>query len=405
MRIQFLTLFVLAAFSINTIYGQSPVEDTRFVLTGEIVGRDTGTIVLWHDDLNNSVSTDTVKLNKGKFHFSGTVNRASEALLWTNLKNRSFDDPSVIHFLLEPESIYLSYNSSDALHPVIKGSGSQTEKDDWDNVKAALLNGKRQYYDSLRALSKLYNANKESTFLDQMNQQYRIIDSINQKIRALDVQYIGLHPNSYLSGYLLWQQRKRLPVDSVKTLYTKLSADIKKSSLGHIVLEDLYPLTNDTDFRKANPLIDMAFDQRLRNLKSVYELWLRDSSGNKIELSSFKGKYLVIDYWASWCKPCIANIPALNQLIKQYSPDSVQFISISMDEHAEDWKKAIQKHHFTGVQLSDTAGFAGLPAVYCKVLFVPTYIVVDANGRIIKYNAPQAVEPELKTLLDQLLRR
>jgi peroxiredoxin len=405
MRILFLTLFILAAFPINKIYGQSPAEDTRYMLTGEIIGRDTGTIVLWHDDLNNSVSRDTVKLNKGKFHFSGTVNRASEALLWTNLKNRSFDDPSVIHFLLEPDSIYLSYNSSDALHPVIKGSGSQTEKEDWDNVKAALLNGKRHNYETRLALSKLYNTNKDSALLDRIKQEDRKSDSINQKIRALDVQYIGLHPNSYLSGYLLWQQRKRLPVDSVKTLYTKLSADIKKSTLGHIVLEDLYPLTNDTDFRKANPLIDMAFDQRLRNLKSVYELDLRDSSGNTIGLSSFKGKYLVIDYWASWCKPCIANIPALNQLIKQYPPDSIQFISISMDEHTGDWKKAIQKHHFTGVQLSDTAGFAGLAAIYCKVLFVPTYVVVDANGRIIKYNAPQAVEPELKTLLDQLLRR
>ena len=53
-------------------------------------------------------------------------------------------------------------------------------------------------------------------------------------------------------------------------------------------------------------------------LNSVYDLSSIDTLGNMIELSSFKGKYLVIDFWASWCKPCIENIPFLNQLVKHY---------------------------------------------------------------------------------------
>jgi thiol-disulfide isomerase/thioredoxin len=187
--------------------------------------------------------------------------------------------------------------------------------------------------------------------------------------------------------------------------YSEIANDVKKSSLGHLVLKDIYPLTDDNEFRKANPLIDIEFDERLRKINSVYDLSLRDTLGNIIELSSFKGKYLVIDFWASWCKPCIANIPALNQMIEYYKSDSIQFISISLDKDENDWKHSIIKHNFTGLQLSDLTGFNSLAAVYCKVLWVPKYIVAGKNGEIINYDAPQASEPELKTLLNNLIRK
>jgi hypothetical protein len=88
---------------------------------------------------------------------------------------------------------------------------------------------------------------------------------------------------------------------------------------------------------------------------------------------------------------------------EEYKTDSIQFISISIDKDLNEWKESIRKHDFTGVQLSEPTGFHSLAAIYCKVLWVPTYIVADRNGHIIRYNAPQASEPELKLLLDNLI--
>ncbi|HEX4374053.1 MAG TPA: TlpA disulfide reductase family protein, partial [Puia sp.] len=137
----------------------------------------------------------------------------------------------------------------------------------------------------------------------------------------------------------------------------------------------------------------------------VYDLSLRDTLGNISKLSSFKGKYLVIDFWAGWCKPCVANIPTLKQLTKDYKSDLVRFISISFDNNLNEWKKAMKKYNFTETQFYDFNGFDGIAAIYCKVLWVPKYIIADQNGKIINYDAPQASEPGRKILLDNLLKR
>ena len=102
MRSFFLTLIMLAAFSVNKLYSQSPVEDIRYTLTGELIGRDAGTVILWYDDLNNKGVRDTVKLNKGRFHFSGTVNR--NANISQVLKILELSD---VHFRIEGRKIIL----------------------------------------------------------------------------------------------------------------------------------------------------------------------------------------------------------------------------------------------------------------------------------------------------------
>ncbi len=405
MRSFLLFIFILFILSTNKVYCQSIDKNDKFILNGEIIGKDTESVILWHNNKSNEEVADTVKLNKGKFHFSGTVNRTCEALLWTDIKNRDFDDPSVIRFLLEPNNMYISYNASDTLEAIIKGSEAQTEKEAWDKQKRILIYSKAQVYKTMDSIVKHSKANGNPINHDQLNPFQRNIDSINQKIRAMDVKYIENYPNSYLSGYLLWQHRRKLSVDSVQRFYNKISYDVRKSSLGYLVLSYVYPLTNDSEFRKQNPLIDLKFGQNLMKLNSVYDLSSIDTLGNMIELSSFKGKYLVIDFWASWCKPCIENIPFLNQLVKHYKSDSIQFVSISLDYNTHAWKQAIIKHHFTGIQLIDSTGFTSLAAIYCKVIYVPTYVIAGQNGRIIEYKAPQASEPELKTLLDGLLKQ
>jgi thiol-disulfide isomerase/thioredoxin len=407
MRLIFLCLFC-SNFLIPEIFCQTAHSKNHFVIDGEIIGRDTGTVIFWYSDGENKGCRDTVKINRGRFQFSGTVNLVCEAYLWCDINNRDFDDSSVIRFLLEPNNMYISYKPHGGSNPIITGSKSQTEKEKWDKQKSFLLLAKAQIYKSIYSLLDHSKINGGTDVQNQIDQLYIKRDSVIERIKALDTKYIERHPRSYLSAYLLFRHthKPKLSVDSLETYYNALSNDVKKSSVGHDVLEYIYPLTDDNDFRKANPLIDIAFDQRLSKLNSVYDLSLKDTSGNIIKLGCFKTKYVVIDFWASWCKPCVANIPALDQMMKDYKSDSIQFISISLDRDINDWKHSIMKHNFTGVQLSDDlTGFNGITAIYCKVIYVPKYIIADQNGKIINYDAPQASEPGLKALLDNLLKR
>jgi hypothetical protein len=95
----------------------------------------------------------------------------------------------------------------------------------------------------------------------------------------------------------------------------------------------------------------------------------------------------------------------MDRMIERYKADSIQFVSISIDNDPGDWKRALIKHGPMGVELSDPVGYTGLSAVYCKVQALPTFIIADQQGHIVNYNAPQAVDPELKTVLDGLLHK
>jgi hypothetical protein len=93
MNIIYSFIFSLAIFSLSNIYSQPAERSNKFVINGEIIGRDTGSVILWHADNNNRGGNDTVQLNKGKFYFSGTVNGVCEALLWTDLKIKTLAIP------------------------------------------------------------------------------------------------------------------------------------------------------------------------------------------------------------------------------------------------------------------------------------------------------------------------
>ena len=136
----------------------------------------------------------------------------------------------------------------------------------------------------------------------------------------------------------------------------------------------------------------------------MYDISLNDTSGNTISLKTFKGKYLVLDFWAGWCNPCIENFPFMEKLMKQYKSEPIEFISVSMDTDLNKWKNAIIKYKLPGIQLSDLKAFSGILPVYCKVVSsIPRYVLINKDGEIINYDAPQPMDTSLKKLLDQLL--
>ncbi len=137
--------------------------------------------------------------------------------------------------------------------------------------------------------------------------------------------------------------------------------------------------------------------------------------GDSVALSDFKGKYVVLDIWATWCAPCIAEVPFLDELKNNFRNDNVVFVSISMDEERETWKKFILKKRLIGIQL--WAGRNAQPVfnytvqeckklnMKCKGLWsgIPAFVIIGPDGKIVNNFAPYpSHEDEMEKLLSSL---
>lgn len=126
---------------------------------------------------------------------------------------------------------------------------------------------------------------------------------------------------------------------------------------------------------------------------------ITDISGNKHFLSEFKGKYIYVDIWASWCGPCNREIPYLRELEKTLGNDKVEFVAISIDEDINAWKAAVKRHNLKGNQFIGNDSLATM----LKIQGIPRYLIYDPDGRLLNTDAPRPSSGmEIRRLLNSL---
>lgn len=128
-------------------------------------------------------------------------------------------------------------------------------------------------------------------------------------------------------------------------------------------------------------------------------------NGGKTALTFFRGKYVYLDIWATWCAPCRAEIPYLKELEKHYKNRDIVFVSISVDKQDdyEKWVKFVNDEKLGGVQLFADKDFNSNWIRAFKVDGIPRFILIDPNGRVAEPDAFRPSSPELKSKLNKLL--
>lgn len=139
--------------------------------------------------------------------------------------------------------------------------------------------------------------------------------------------------------------------------------------------------------------------------------------GGTTSLSDLKGKYVYVDLWATWCGPCLKEIPSLKEVEKEFHGKNIEFLSISVDngrgykadtpEEAaklayEGWKKMIAEKELGGIQLFADNGFNSSFVQEYKVNGIPRFILIDPAGNVVDADAPRPSSPKLKEVLNSL---
>lgn len=133
--------------------------------------------------------------------------------------------------------------------------------------------------------------------------------------------------------------------------------------------------------------------------RPAVDIPFRDIDGKEMRLSDFKGKVLYVDFWATWCLPCLAQLPDFEKLSEKY-PD-IQFIGISIDQKVDWWKKKLEKN---GIP-PHIKEFLADPYVVGEawdISSIPRFLLIDENFRIINAFAPR---PSEKDQIEPLLQR
>jgi len=151
----------------------------------------------------------------------------------------------------------------------------------------------------------------------------------------------------------------------------------------------------------------------LRMLNEEYEKWSHlasgkpapdftyaDINGKEFSLSDFKGKYVYIDVWATWCSPCKKEIPHLEELEEAMNQYNLEFISVSVDTDKKKWEKMVKEKEMKGVQLYAKGWETSITKDY-YIKGIPRFILIDRDGNIINANAPRP-SGEIKDILDKL---
>lgn len=128
-------------------------------------------------------------------------------------------------------------------------------------------------------------------------------------------------------------------------------------------------------------------------------LTFTDKDGKTHTIDEFRGKYIYIDMWASWCVPCCKEVPHLQALEKELDNPDVVFLSISIDQKTQPWLKKMEELSMHGNQWHDSKNV--LPSML-NVRGIPFFLIYDKEGRLYQYNAPRPSHPQLKALLEEL---
>lgn len=129
--------------------------------------------------------------------------------------------------------------------------------------------------------------------------------------------------------------------------------------------------------------------QKATNVGMPYrEIVARTIDGKEIRLSDYVGKkqLILLDFWASWCIPCIQEVPLLKKLQEKYKNQGLQVVGVSVDSDREKWQGALNKHQPAGIQISELKGWESVSRVDYGVQAIPFTVLIDASGKILARN-------------------
>lgn len=310
---------------------------------------------------------DSIVVGKPKSEFTIKVNQPTQVTLsYSKDSNANKNTP-----LEDSRTIYIEQGTA---HVHIKNSLKTA------SITGMPINDKYEHYinhlkpseELFAEISREYNAltPEQKSDLTYTRPIFDKQDQISILRKELVSQYIVDNPNSLFSLHGLRGIHHLLLPGEFDTLFHTLSDDVRKSSVATLVGEYL----------KSAKIAGVGV--------MAPDFTQNDVNGNPVKLSDFRGKYVLLDFWASWCAPCRADNPKLVKAYEQYKDKGFTILGVSLDSQngKNAWLKAIQDDKLEWINVSDLKGWKNEASNLYMVRAVPQNYLIDPTGKVVAVN-------------------
>ncbi|NPA35936.1 MAG: AhpC/TSA family protein [Chlorobi bacterium] len=343
------TLIIIFLYSCN---------NNGYIIKGKIKGATDGTVYLKQYQNKTTIAVDSAKLHNGKFIFTGKVDTPVLYLIYYSGSN------TPIALFLENKKIKI-YASADSLDKAVITGSPVTDLFIKFNKEMPFLDRKAGLQKDYR---KALIENDTATIKKLTRENARIVEAQRKYYKD----FVFRYDTSIVSAYLATRMVNALSVDELK----KLIGRYEKSIGNHPYVKELKSILTlkeqQDKLSKATAIGSTAPD-----------FMFMDKNGKKITLSSYKGRYILIDFWASWCKPCRRENPYTVEAYRKFRNKGFEILGISLDDDTNSWKRAIKEDNLTWPQFNDPDGMV---AKIYGINSIPSSFLIDKDGKIIAKN-------------------
>ncbi|MCC8426881.1 TlpA disulfide reductase family protein [Mucilaginibacter sp. UR6-11] len=320
-------------------------------------------VVLSYKNSSGKDKNDTAAINNGKFKFKGETafgNRSYLSLVSQKKDVQHSGQPDYQAFYLE-KGKYRVVGTDSIATAKITGTQAQTDF----LVYTSLMDTMQAHY---RVLANRYLKARSAKDQAAMKQVQVEGKPLGMRMNATLDAFIFSHPDSYVTLDLVATEKAAVIDPKVFDPYYKsLSKRVMSSFTGQKLA---------ARYQKAMQL----------SIGKTLDFTQTDDKGNEFKLSSLRGKYVLVDLWASWCAPCRAENPNLLKAYNTLKDRKFEIVGISLDETKAAWLKAVAQDKMPWAQVSDLKGFKNEVAVKFGITAIPQNVLIDPQGMIIGKN-------------------